>query len=575
MRTVHLVKKSIRTFLSVCILISCFFATAQNTNQKLTQAPFHQGVNMTTWFELWSKGVGNLNYYDKSDLENLKSLGADVIRLPVHFDNLSSGAPDYVINPLTWKYLDQVVSWCEELQIYIIIDDHSFNGIDKYPDEKTIANHLQKVWPQIAQRYKDRSNYVIYEILNEPTDIDVSTWNRIQGNALETIRKFDKTHTVVVTGTDWGGAGSLRKVKVYNDNNLIYSFHFYSPFVFTHQGASWTSKEETALSAIPFPYDKTRMPQLPKELKGTWMDDELKSNYKNNGTVEALRKEMEIAYNFSKKNNVPVWCGEMGAYNLNSLPEDRVRWYETVGSLLHEYNIPFTVWGFGGGFGLYRKNTSEQFPYDLDPQILSALKFTVPKDAGSPIPKDAHELQFPFTIYDDMVAKGIRVDNWGDVVKETLMDCTSVPASGDYCIRWGNCKQYEALSFLFNSHISLSQVDKEHTYLSFKIRTKSAAFFDVRFMNPETSTTEPWRLSYTLSSNDYASDGAWHTVVIPLSSFKETGAWSSNKNKWLPAEDKFDWNEIGILQFCTEKTAVRGDVFIDDIQLINIPTKTR
>ena len=561
--------KDLKTFRAVCLSVVFFLAASVlSAEDKPVSTPFTRGVNMTSWFEAWSPGQGNLTYYDRSDIEQVKSLGADVIRLPVHFDNLSSGAPDYKVNELTWKYLDKVVDWCEEMHIYLVIDDHSFNS-GPYPSPKEVENHLQKVWPQIASRYSGRSRYVIYEILNEPNHIDAAVWNKIQGKALKTIRSYDKKHTVVITGADWGSIRALDSVQLYNDSNLIYTFHFYSPFVFTHQGASWTSKEEEALSAIPFPYNKARMPPVPEKVKGTWMEEELLSKYPVNGTEGALRKELTSAASFGRKNNVPVWCGELGVYDRHSLPEDRVRWYETTGALLRELHIPLTVWGYGGGFGLFRKNTHEIYPGDLDPAVLAALGFTVPEKAGTPVPEEAIQMKIPFEIFDDFPRKRIEMNVWEDSRKKktTLTACTENPAEGLYCIRWGNSRQYESLNFMFNTYEDLSAV-YENVAVSFKMRTTNPAqVFDVRFVNRENDRMKPWRMSYTVHTKDYAADGKWHTVTIPVSSMKETGAWSQMDNKWYDGEGLFDWHNVYILQFSAEQGAVSGDIFLDDIKI--------
>lgn len=531
--------------------------------------PFSQGVNMTTWFELWSPGQGNLNYYNKADLENVKSLGADVIRLPVHFDNLSSGAPDYKINALTLEYLDKVVDWCEELHLYLVIDNHSFNS-GTYPSSAAVDKSLQKIWPQIASRYKNRSSFILYEILNEPNHIDNAVWNRIQEKALKTIRTYDKTHTVVVTGADWGSIRALEKIQLYDDANLIYTFHWYSPFVFTHQGASWANKEEEALSAIPFPYDEKRMPPVPKEVKGTWMENELKSKYPADGTEKAMRDELAIAYNFSRKNSVPVWCGEMGAYDLRSLPEDRVRWYKTAGALLHEMHIPFTVWGYGGSFGLFKKNTREVYPYDLNVEVLQALGFGVPEKAGAAAPVTNTQIKLPYVIFDDLPQGRTEITVWegSGGAKPVLLACDESPAEGVYCIRWGNSSQYGSVNFNFGGPEDFSAALAADARVSFSVRSSNPRQeFEVRFMNADTPESKPWRMTYMVNAKDFPADGKWHTVTIPLSSMKETGAWSNDTKKWYGAEGLFDWHGVRMIQFSAEQGEIRGDLFIDDIKI--------
>jgi Endoglucanase len=547
-----------------------FTSPSLPAQEKSVNTPFTRGVNMTTWFEAWTPGQGTLNYYDRSDIENVKSLGADVIRLPVHFENLSSGAPDYKINELTLEYLDKVVGWCEELHVYLVIDNHSFNS-GTYPSADVVEKSLQKIWPQIASRYKDRSNWILYEILNEPNHIDNGVWNSIQGKVLKTIRTYDTKHTVVVTGADWGSIRALQKVQLYNDQNLIYTFHWYSPFIFTHQGADWANKEEEMLSGIPFPYDKDRMPPVPEGLKGTWMENDLKTKYPVDGTEAGLRNELMVAYNFGKKNNVPVWCGEMGAYNLRSAPEDRSRWYETAGRLLQEMHIPFCVWGYGGGFGLFQKNTYETYPFDLEPAVLRGLGFTVPAGAGTGVSEPRVQVNVPFVLYNDLPEGKTQLtagDGGSPEKNKTLLACDELPAEGKYCIRWGNCRQYASVNFIFNGPHDFSAALAAHALLSFRIRSKKPGQeFEIRFVNADRTGVKPWRMTYRISAADFTADGMWHTVAIPLSSFKETGAWSDVLQTWYPPEGSFDWSSVYTFQFSAEQSGITGDLYIDDILL--------
>jgi endoglucanase len=201
---------------------------AQEGNSGMP-VPFSRGFNLTGWFELWSPGTGNLNDYNRSDMEHIKALGADIVRLPVHFDNLSSGTPDYIINRLTWKYLDKAVGWAEELHLYLVIDNHAFNTPGVVPSAGELENYLAKIWPQIAARYKGRSRYILYEIQNEPNYIDAAEWNKIKEHTIEIIRKYDMIHTIVVSGCDYNSVEQLAKMPVYHGDNLIYTFHFFLP----------------------------------------------------------------------------------------------------------------------------------------------------------------------------------------------------------------------------------------------------------------------------------------------------------------------------------------------------------
>src|ERR1035437_1959167 len=110
--------------------------------------PFSRGVNLTGWFQTSGTRQIQFSKYTKKDFQNIKSLGSDVIRLPINLFYMTSGSPDYTIDPLFFDFLDQAVTWAEELQLYLIIDNHTSDDLaSKNPNLQTV---LTKVWTQMA-----------------------------------------------------------------------------------------------------------------------------------------------------------------------------------------------------------------------------------------------------------------------------------------------------------------------------------------------------------------------------------------------------------------------------------------
>lgn len=522
----------------------------------LDKAPFRKGVNLSNWFEAWNPGSANYKMFDKTDFVQLKQIGADVVRVPIHFENLSSGKNEYNVNPIVWKYLDQACDWAEELGMYIVIDNHSYNGTYR-PKAKELEQHLSSVWTQVAQRYRNRSKYIIYEILNEPNSVSCEQWNKIQEGALKTIRQYDANHIVVVTGADWGGINSLKKTTLYDDSNLIYSFHFYNPMMFTHQGADWSGKLYNYIADIPFPYDKSRMPSFPKQKLDSWSKAEFDS-YRNNATVEAIRSELQEACEFGKKNKVAVWCGEMGVYNKVAPERDAGFWYKTVGSALAEYDIPFTVWDYAGPFGLFVKNSRAEFPYDLSREIVSGCGFSMPKINGT---RPEKKLSFPMVVFDD--CSGKKIYCWSDSHFDT-----SYVENGNICIKAESPQQYDGVQWSFEKS-DFSGVNLGNTFVELNVMfTQKSQVLEVRLMDPEEENQIPWRMSYVMSAKNHELN-KWQKVRIPLSSMKETGAWINAKKQWCPARNEFDWTKVSQLRISAEQGSVSGIILLDEIKIVS------
>ena len=318
---------------STFLLFVLFFLTVSPVS---SQTPFKRGVNLTNWFQTSGSKQIQFTKYTKKDFENIKSLGFDVIRLPINLFYMTNGKPDYTIDPLFFEFLDQAVSWAETLSIYLRLDNHTNDDLaSKNPD---LENVLAKVWTQMAGHYKNRSEYLLYEIMNEPNGITTSAWGKIQQTAIDAIRRVDAKHTIVVGPSSFNTYNELSQLPVYMDSNLLYTFHFYDPFLFTHQGATWVTPSMASLANVPFPYGAAQMPTLPADLAGSWVNSSY-NNYQNDGTVAKIKQLIDIAVTFKNNRKVPIFCGEFGVYMQNSNDAFRVSWYDAVRNYLEEKGI--------------------------------------------------------------------------------------------------------------------------------------------------------------------------------------------------------------------------------------------
>ena len=321
------------------------------------EVPFKKGFNFAEWLQKSTATQIQFTRFTKQDFINVKNMGCDHIRLPIHLFNMSGDAPDYTIDPLFFFFLDQIIDWAEELQLHLILDNHSFDpSIDTSP---AILDQLIAVWKQMAAHYKDRSTLVYYEVLNEPHGINDDTWNDMQQSVIDAIRSIDDKHTIIVGPAGWNGYDNLHYMPEYADDNLIYTFHFYDPFLFTHQGATWVDPA-IDIAGVPYPYDPIRMPDLPTKLIGTWIAD-IYNRYNLEATYGWVKNQIDIAVDFMNQRNVPLWCGEFGAFIPNSTTEDRARWLQIVRSYFEENGIAWSMWEFSSGFGIFEPGSNGLF----------------------------------------------------------------------------------------------------------------------------------------------------------------------------------------------------------------------
>jgi endoglucanase len=530
------------------------------------QAPFSRGVNLTSWFQVDNPGQLQFTKFTRQDFVNIKSLGCDVVRLPINLHFMTDGEPDYNLDPVFLNFLDSVVTWAEDLQIHLLLDNHTFS-----PSENTdpaVESILLKVWPQMAEHYKNRSDYIYYEILNEPHGILDAQWNSIQQNVIDAIRAVDTQHTIIVGPAGWNSYNNLEYMPEYEDDNLIYTFHYYDPFLFTHQGASWTDPSMVSLSGVPWPYDAGSMPECPGDLIGTWIQSSI-NNYDEDGTVERIKELIDIAVDFKNTRSVPVFCGEFGVYIPNSPHQDRINWYDTVRSYLEENDIAWTIWDYTGGFGIFEEGGNDLFEYDIDTALVRALGLTVPEQKEFTIVPDSSG----FPVYTDYIAPHIFESSYsgGGLIN---LYYSNHPNNDNYCIYWTGGDQYSNIGLDFKPDKDLSYLLENDYAIDFFVRGSfPGSEFDIRFIDTKTSEPDdhPWRMRYTIDENIAEWDGRWYHIHIPLSDFSEHGSWDDNT--WYNPVGDYDWTAVDRFEIVAEHHDLNDRHFwFDNIYITDMDT---
>ena len=533
-------------------------------NTALAGVPFNRGVNLTNWFQANSPQQIQFSKYKKRDFENIKALGCDVIRLPINLHAMADSAAGYALDPLFLSFLDQAVSWAEELNMYLILDNHTFDPSSSTDPE--IGQILIPVWRNMAQHYQDRSKLILYEVLNEPHGISSSAWNTVQQSVVAAIREVDSVHTIVIGPSDWNSYNKLAEMPVYADTNLVYTFHFYDPFLFSHQGASWVTPSMINLRNVPFPYNQSEMPPLPNDLIGSWVHN-LYNNYPTDGTEQKVKSLINIADSFQKTRHVPLFCGEFGIYKLYSDNEDRVNWYRLVREYFESKGIKWTIWDYQGGFGLFNNNSDELFDYDLNMPLIRALGLNEveQKDTTGTPQVD------PLPIYRDQIEQGIYEAGWNS--SGTLdFYSTDNPADGSYCIYWSGADRYNTIGFDFkpDKDFTVFADSASDVFFNMEIRGDTPGVsLMVRLLDTDTNDPQdhPWRMGYKIEENgDVIWDGNWHSVSIPLVDFYELGAWENNT--WYDPVGDFDWSAIDRFEIVAEFQPLTGvKLWFDNIGL--------
>ena len=128
------------------------------------------------------------------------------------------------------------------------------------PDEtglmqtKELQERFVAVWTMLENEFSDINN-VAFELLNEVVNASADEWNSLAQKTVNAIRNLNKDRIIVVGGVNWNSPGSLDKLQIFDDDNIIYTYHCYEPYEFTHQQGVLQAGPLYYNRKMPYPSD--------------------------------------------------------------------------------------------------------------------------------------------------------------------------------------------------------------------------------------------------------------------------------------------------------------------------------
>jgi len=238
----------------------------------------------------------------------------------------------------------------------VIIDLHHYEELNLDPHNQ--KSRFLSIWRQITERYKGYPDTVFFEILNEPAhNLTPPLWNEFLYDCLVELRQIDNHHTVIIGCAQWSDVQALEELVVpEQETNAIVSFHYYHPFLFTHQGASWGGPD-VATTGIVFPGPSAE-PVVPAEGVSQWVRDWI-TRYNqvadpdlNPCGYKLIRNEIDYAAQWGILHKRPLFMGEFGVVASADM-RSRANWTKYVRTLLEAKGIPWAYWDFSANLKVY------------------------------------------------------------------------------------------------------------------------------------------------------------------------------------------------------------------------------
>jgi hypothetical protein len=291
-------------------------ARAFEINERLGRA-----VNVIGYDPIWqdrAKGRFKPSYFAR-----IREAGFTAVRVNLHpFKHMDA---THTLKPGWLETLDWAVKGALDARLAVILDMHEFHALAEDPAGRKAA--WLAFWRQVAPRYKDAPDDVVFELLNEPFGkLTPELWNEYLKEGLAVVRETNPTRAVVLGGGRWNSIDGLQSLVLpEEDRNLIATVHYYTPMEFTHQGAPWATE---------------------------WKD---RSGVVWTGTDQERRRillDFMRAQQWALERDRPVHLGEFGAYDKADM-DSRARYTSAVARTAEQLGWSWAYWQFDSDFVVY------------------------------------------------------------------------------------------------------------------------------------------------------------------------------------------------------------------------------
>ena len=365
-------------FLSIAATTVAPQTRFDQTEAEVVHARFarlRHGINLSHWF---AQSPGN--NYSKDHLDThttaedialIKAVGFDHVRFPIEPAPIMSPTDPGALRADYVRYLDAALDMILAHGLAVIIDIHSSDEFKLRLKDDRQVEVFAKFWRALAEHLSTREPELVFlETINEPMVEDPYRWYGIQAKLIAAIRAGAPHHTIIASGYRWSGLWELLALDPYADRNIIYNFHYYDPFPFTHQGASWAGPNLQFYRAVPYPSS----PEAVAKMLDTVTDDPARFSLLRYGedrwSAERIDREIGMAAAWAAKHHVLLTCNEFGAYRRFADAADRTRWITDIRTAFEKHGIGWTMWDYAGGFAVVNKVSGHA---TADAEIVKAL----------------------------------------------------------------------------------------------------------------------------------------------------------------------------------------------------------
>ncbi|MDX8452911.1 cellulase family glycosylhydrolase [Mesorhizobium sp. VK9D] len=404
-------------------LVSAVPPLASSARAAAGEWPFRRGVNAWPWFALtrefpaprtdygWPPFQSQRPVPTPADLARLRASGLDFIRLPV--DPGPFLAADAGQRADLMAMLSAAVEAARAADLGVIVNVQANGATHYWNPDRMVSSTSAPEFPryqvfvgEVAGMLADMApGKVALEPVNEPPqDCSSDAWPKVQAALLTAARGSAQDLKLLVTGgcgSMVSGLTALDPAPLAAFEPILFTFHFYEPYLFSHQGAPWMREPVyRALNNVPWPASAGTIEKTLASVRARMAQDKERSDEAKRAAYAETERVLKVYFdaepdrrfidgylkqvgNWADRNGIAperIIMGEFGALRTDTryraAPNpDRARYIADVRQSAEAFGFPWAFWDLFDGMGMMDDTTRA-----LDPAMVEALGLRMPGD---------------------------------------------------------------------------------------------------------------------------------------------------------------------------------------------------
>ncbi len=266
-------------------------------------------------------------------IDGMKEAGFSTVRVPVYWGNMMQDDGTFTIDDTYFRRVEQIINYCRADGLYVVINVHHYDEfIVKNFDKNKALEITEKIWTQIAERYKDYSDYLVFEGFNE------AMGTVREGDSLTEDEIYDYVNSMNQTFVS-----TVRKTGGNNKNRLLIASGY------------WTNIDNTTKDKFVMPEDTVKdklMVSVHYIDNNCYWGNRIGSDY----WLEYSTAQCELLKKAFIDKGIPVFVGECtGIYSderfdKNAEITESSECLSTIMNMAVDYGLTPVIWDDGNAF---------------------------------------------------------------------------------------------------------------------------------------------------------------------------------------------------------------------------------